>query len=161
MLLALQSLLSGGSSARVPVSPTWLLAAPPRGFGLAAPSRGFTLFAAARGFVLKALAMPLIGDFPTVDPLERVPLSIDFAAQLPTGDSLAAVISVSLAAFEGTDGAAAALLSGSGTVSGTKVSQFAGPGWIAGVVYRFSVTATTTSGATLSLYAHIACAPVN
>lgn len=108
--------------------------------------------------------MPQVGDWPPVDPPERIPLSIDFSPQLPTGDSLSATPTAptaTIAAYLGTDPNAAALLYGAAAISGTKVVQWVGPGWLPGVIYRVTMTAQTTSGATISLYAHIAAQAQN
>ena len=66
-----------------------------------------------------------------------------------------------VAAYLGTDANAAALAYGAANVSGSVVTQWVGPGWLPGVVYRLTITATTTLGATISIYAHIACNPIN
>lgn len=135
----------GGTSAptKWPIAPAWLLRAAPRVLKLTVSS------------------MPFVGDFSAVDPTERVPLSIDFSAQIPSGDGLASVASSSLDAYYGTDANAASLLYGSAAKAGTVVTQWAGPGWLPGVVYRLTLTCLTTNGATVSLYAHIACNSVN
>ena len=135
MLLWLQNLLGLSGPSAWPVAPNWLIRA------------------SARVYSLKGLAMPFAGDFSAVDPPERVPLSIDFSAQIPTGDSLASV-TTTMAAYYGTDANASALLYGAPAYSGTVVTQWAGPGWLPGVVYRLTMTAVTAKGATISLYAH-------
>ena len=143
MFLPFSSLLWGQSGPTSwPIASNWLIVAP------------------RRVLSLKASAMPVVGDFSPVDPTERIPLSLDFSAQIPAGDSLASA-TATVAAYLGTDANAAALAYGAADVSGSVVTQWVGPGWLPGVVYRLTITATTTLGATISIYAHIACNPIN
>lgn len=137
MLLIFSSLLqSGGGSgpSSWPIARAWLLA----------PSR-----------ILPAL------DFNPVAPATRVPFTLDFASEIPIGDSLASVGVSTLAACHGADPDAGALLWGAAHISGTKVTQWAGPGWVAGVTYILTLSAVTAAGAQLPLCGRIACKALN
>ncbi len=138
-------LFAGGI--RPSVAANWLLRA---------PSRFFRIAAAPRVYTLEALTMPFVGDWSDVDSGERVPLSIDFAAQLPQGDTITGTPTVVVAAYFGADPNAAALAYGPPALSGTIVTQFVGTAFVPGVVYRVSMSVATTSGAILTPYAHIA-----
>ena len=107
MLLIFSTLRSGPSS--WPVALNWLIVAP------------------RRIYLLKAAQMPFVGDFTPFGPTERIPVSIDFSAQVPLGDSIATA-SATLAAYSGTDPNASALLYGTANISGGVVTQWIGPG---------------------------------
>jgi hypothetical protein len=104
--------------------------------------------------------MPFAGDYSGVNPNERVPLQMDFTLQIPGGDSLSNA-SATMSVYYGTDANAANVLSGSPNISGNIVTQYAGAGWVAGVVYRLTITVTTANGAILSNYGHIFCQSQN
>ena len=57
--------------------------------------------------------------------------------------------------YLGTDPNPSALLFGSAAISGTAVVQWAGPGWLPGVTYRWTAVVLTVDGATISLDGHI------
>jgi hypothetical protein len=137
------------------IAPARLLIALQRNVFIPAPQRAVLITAQPRILSLKATYMPVVGSFSSVDPPERLPFSIDFAAQIPAGDSLTSILGSALAAYVGTDDDAAGLLYGPATIAGTVVTQTAGPGWIPGVIYRLTLTCGTAGGATISLYAHI------
>ena len=105
--------------------------------------------------------MPSVPDFPPFNTTERIPVAIDFTNGLPAGDSVASIVGVSLSVYLGTDPNAASLLVFSPGLSGNVVSQFINVGAVPGVTYRITMTVQTTLGATLSLYSHIFCAPIN
>ncbi len=160
MLLALASLLSGAASPPPwPVNLNWLVAAPARGLFLAAPSRNLAPTAPARNF-LRGAPMPFAGDSQPIAPTEKRVLQINFGPQLLTGDAIASILSVTIAAYEGVDADAFALVSGSPSFSGAVVSQAAGPNWVAGVVYRVTAQVQTALGETPVVWFHIACAAV-
>lgn len=129
-----------------PVSPNWLLRASPR---------RFLLTPKPRIFILKARAMPLVGSFPSIESTERIPLTIDFATQLPLGDSLTGTPVATLTAHNSVDPDASALLWGSPAIVGTQVVQWAGPNWVAGVTYELKITATSARGQVITLHALI------
>ena len=57
--------------------------------------------------------------------------------------------------YLGTDPNPSTLLFGSAAVQGTVVVQWAGPGWLPGVTYRWTAVVLTVDGATISLDGHI------
>ena len=137
MLLIFSSLLQSGLAgpSAWPVDANWLLA----------PSRG-----------------QLVGDLSPVVATMRVPLSINFAAILPAGDTLAANGGrATLSAYSGADPNAALLLWGGPSVAGSIVTQWAGPGWLPGVIYTLTLTAPTVDGALLTLSARVAAQAIN
>ena len=134
MLLFSSLLLGSSGPGSWPIASAWLLA----------PSR----------------ISPVL-DFNPVAPAMRVPFTLDFAAEIPAGDSLAAAGVSTLAAYYGADSNAGALLWGAAKISGTKVTQWAGPGWQPGVTYTLTLNATTAAGAEIPLCGHIACIKPN
>ena len=114
----------------------------------------------AANWKLIAARAPLVGDFNTVTPLDRVPFSIDFSGQIPAGDALVSAAGA-IAAYYGADENAAALVWGTPSVAGAIVTQWGGPGWLPGVIYRLTLTAQLGSGGAIALYAHIACNSLN
>lgn len=115
----------------------------------------------AANYLLAPVVTSPILDFSPVAPATREPFTLDFASQIPAGDSLASVGASKLTAFYGADPNAAALLWGSAAYSGTRVTQWAGPGWVAGVIYCLTLSATTVAGADISLAGLIACNLLN
>lgn len=97
-----------------------------------------------------------IGDYSTMAPTESEYLSIDFVNDLPTGDSIASVSSVTLSVVSGTDLTPNSHLVGSPGVSGTTVSQKVS-GLLDTVTYCFTVTIATSNSLTISNWAHILC----
>ena len=162
MLLALQGLLAGTPTGLgPPVDPNWLALAGPRKFTLTSPARALVTAALRRVYSTKAGTMPLVGDLSPFDPIEQVPMSIDFSAAIPTGDSAVTINAVSIAPYSGVDPNPAALLNGAAGRSGAVVTQMIGPGGVPGVTYRLTMTIATARGATISAYAHVFCSPVN
>jgi len=125
---------------------------------LAAPKRTFASKAPARVFLLKAtgLTMPRVGDFSAVDAAEIVSLSIDFANELATGDSITAC-SGALTAYDGADSNAPNLVVSAATFSGTVVTQIVGPGFVPGVVYQWWANAGLASGLRKQLFGFLPC----
>jgi bifunctional N-acetylglucosamine-1-phosphate-uridyltransferase/glucosamine-1-phosphate-acetyltransferase GlmU-like protein len=78
---------------------------------------------------------------------ENKPLSFEFSEVLASGESLSTA-SCSVIVLDGTDASPSSLLSGSATITGTKVYQRVHNG-TAGVTYRIIVTVTTSAGSTL------------
>ena len=78
---------------------------------------------------------------------ENKPLSFEFSEVLASGESLSTA-SCSVIVLDGTDASPSGLLSGSATITGTKVYQRVHNG-TAGVTYRIIVTVTTSAGSTL------------
>ena len=130
-------------------------------FSLLFGRSGPTSWPVASNWLLVAARTPFAGDFNPVAPADRVPLTIDFASQIPAGDSLVAAGVSSLTVYYGEDPNAAALLWGSAGISGTRVTQWAGPNWLPSVIYGLTLNATTRLGANVSLYGHVACTAIN
>jgi hypothetical protein len=105
--------------------------------------------------------MPRAPDLDDFNTSERIPVSIDFTAGLPPGDSVTSVASVALSVYFGTDPNVSSLLSGTPSLSGNIVTQTISTGGVPGVTYRITMTVITAASATISLYSHIFCAPVN
>jgi hypothetical protein len=78
---------------------------------------------------------------------EDKPLSFDFSQMLATGETISTA-SCSALVIDGTDASPSSLLSGSATISGTKVYQRVHNG-TAGVTYRLVMTITTSASNTL------------
>lgn len=107
--------------------------------------------------------MLLSAVFDPVAPIERVPFSIDFSNQLPSGDTLTGTPQATLTVYLGDDPRerylfvndpnASALLWGSPAINGAVVTQWVGPGFVADAVYQLTLTATTAAGATFSISA--------
>jgi len=98
-----------------------------------------------------------------VSPGEVISFSIDFGPQMALGDTLTGA-SGALSVYSGIDGNAASLMAGSPVIKGTIVSQLigaAGGGFQPSVIYRWTVTATTSEGMTLVNYGHIPCQAIN
>lgn len=135
----------------------------PRGPGvvLLAPKTIRLLSAPAAVRLLRASKMPSVGDFkPDGSPGEAEPFSIDFAARLATGDSIASVAS-SLSVHYGADPAASSRLTGSAYFVGTVASQALSlSGLLPGVTYNLAFTVTTAKGSTLVDFGRIACAAI-
>ena len=108
--------------------------------------------------------MPLVGDYTQVAPGELRSFSIDFSAQLASGETISAATAV-VSAYLGSDPNAAALAVGATTYASGIVSQFVGHNgaydFVAGVIYRLTITATTSAGQKLVNWAHLACAAVS
>lgn len=138
MLLALYSLLESGGGgsgpSSWPVSPSYLIS----------PS-----------------SIAPVLDFRPVAPSTRQPFTIDFAIAMPTGDSIASVSASSMGVFLGNDPNAASLLWGLPSFSGTRVTQWAGPGWLQGVDYVLELSVLTAAGAEIELAGRIPCINLN
>ena len=80
---------------------------------------------------------------------ETQTLVFDFASILAPGESISSA-STSAAVYSGIDSAPAAIISGGGAISGSKVSQKI-TGGVEGVVYLLTCTAYTTLANNLSL----------
>jgi hypothetical protein len=97
-------------------------------------------------------------DFDPCDPGESEVYTFDFIKDIQKGDAVvSAVWTCEVAEIsEGNDDAAAAMIDGLPTVSGTKTSQrVTGPK--AGVVYALQAMATTRNGDHVSLWGHLPC----
>lgn len=80
---------------------------------------------------------------------ETVIETFDFASLLAVGETLSAA-AVTATVYSGTDSSPSSLISGSASISGTKVTQKITAG-TAGVVYQLSCAVTTSTGQTLKL----------
>ena len=103
--------------------------------------------------------MPFCGNFSAVSTGDMKSFSIDLSAQIATGDAIATQTSA-IAVVTGADPNAASLLFGSATKTGNVVSQWIGGAFVPGVIYRWTLTVTTTLGSTLVNHAHLACLSV-
>ena len=100
--------------------------------------------------------MPFAGDFiPPVSPGESQIFAVDFATQIPPGDSIATV-SVAISLHSGSDSSVASRLSGAAAKSGTLVTQTV-VGLLPGVSYNLIFNVTTASGVVLSNFGRVAC----
>lgn len=98
-------------------------------------------------------------DFPAISPDETENLSMDFSADLATGDSIVSVQAVNLTIASkslGTDSAPASHLSGAPTVNGSLVTQTVS-GCVADVIYVLEMVINTSGGEVLSLWAFLPC----
>src|SRR6185312_9915380 len=106
--------------------------------------------------------MPFGGEFSARTPGEAVVFSFDFFNDLATGDSIASA-TTTLALYQGADPNAATLLIDSPTIlsglgTNTVVAQKIGTnsnnttGFLPGVVYLWTITATTVNGDVLVWY---------
>ena len=82
--------------------------------------------------------------FDPKDPLEIIPLTFDFAAELQ-GQSLSGTPTVVVTVYSGTDPTPANIISGAVTVLGDRVRQNVKEG-VLGVEYLIKITVTTTTG---------------
>ncbi len=91
--------------------------------------------------------------FPVKGPLEAVPLTFDFSADLPSGVTLSGAPTMSIACTEGTDANAANVISGSVALNAAKTGVVQdGTGGLDGCEYTITCTcATTQSNLTLTL----------
>jgi hypothetical protein len=84
--------------------------------------------------------------FPPIAPGEAVPLTYIFSPGLATGETLSAIIGVSIAVLQGTDPNAAAVLSGNPGLDSTSMDVIVPvTGQISGVVYEITVTVATSN----------------
>jgi hypothetical protein len=107
--------------------------------------------------------MPFAGDFSAVSPGETKSFSIDFVAQLSTGETISSCTGA-VAAYYGTDANATTIATGAAAFSGSVVLQKLGgvsQGFQPGVIYRWTVSVVTSLGATLINYGHIACMAIS
>jgi len=88
---------------------------------------------------------------------ETVLETFDFLSQLALGETLSTA-TVTAAVYSGTDASPSAIVSGSATISGTKVTQLITAGTL-GVVYLLTCTVTTSLSQTLLLEAFLAVVP--
>lgn len=83
--------------------------------------------------------------------------TVDFVDAIPAGDSISTQ-SVSASTYSGTDASPSAIISGSASTSGTKVSQKL-TGGTEGVIYQLTWTAGTVGGLTLKKTGFLAVVP--
>jgi len=84
---------------------------------------------------------------------ETTPLVFDFLSKLPIGDTIASAV-CTCTVWSGVDASPSSVLSGSATISGSKVTQTI-TGGVAGVTYKITCAATTTAGYVLVLGTHV------
>lgn len=87
---------------------------------------------------------------PIKDPLERVPITFDFAADMAAADALATCAVAVEQVVAGADGSPNDTLDGVPALSGKRAVQWVRLG-AAGATYRLRATATTSEGRTLVL----------
>jgi len=77
---------------------------------------------------------------------EKIPVVFDFASKLAVGETLSTLPAptVAISVWSGVDASPTSVLSGSATVSGTKVSQVV-TGGVAGCIYKITCTPVTSS----------------
>lgn len=99
---------------------------------------------------------------PPVVPGETQPFSIDFSAQIASGDS---IISASSSLQSSGICSSSTLLIDNATISGNIVTQIVGGaspgGFQAGVNYLLTIKVLTANGYTLINYAQISCVGIN
>ncbi len=100
--------------------------------------------------------MPYVGDFSPCDSGEQLSLSFDFAAWLPSGDSIAGCTGA-VTAYQGVDPNASNLALGPAASTGTVVSQLVGTAFVPGVTYRLYLSVTTAFGSRLTAFGQILC----
>lgn len=83
----------------------------------------------------------------------------DFASLLAVGETISTQV-VTAAVYSGTDASPSALISGSATASGTKVTQTI-TGGLAGVVYTITCSITTSLSQTLRLIGYLTILPTD
>jgi hypothetical protein len=104
--------------------------------------------------------MPFAGIYsPPPNPGEAQPFSLDFSAQILTGEQIASVTS-SLTLKSGVDAAVASRLIGAPSFSGSVCSQTVG-NMVGGATYILTFTALMSSGRVLQNYAYIPCQAVD
>ena len=105
--------------------------------------------------------MPFAGTFAPAIHGEMKSFSIDFAADLSPGDTLASA-TAAFSVFYGVDPNVAQLVVPPPAIAGSIVSQVLGfgPGFQPGIIYRWTVTALTQGGWTIVSYAHLPCKAV-
>ena len=81
----------------------------------------------------------------------------DFASVLAVGETISTQ-TVTAAVYSGTDASPSALISGSASASGTKVTQTI-TGGLAGVVYTITCSITTSLSQTLRLMGYLSILP--
>ena len=84
-------------------------------------------------------------------------LTFDFISSLAAGETLSTQ-SVTASVYSGVDATPAAIISGSASASGTKVTQKITAGTV-GVIYKLLCTVTTSAGQTLQLAGFLAIIP--
>ncbi len=106
--------------------------------------------------------MPYAGDFTAVTPGEQKSFSIDFSAQLATGETITSVASATLTSspLGKSDFNASALLLGSPTHTATVASQFVGGAFQPNTIYVLTLSVVTSANQTLVNYGHIPCSPI-
>jgi hypothetical protein len=88
---------------------------------------------------------------------ETVSLVFDFASRLSVGETITGQGSTAYL-YSGVDATPTAILSGSPSTSGTKVTQKV-TGGVVGAIYDVLVTVTTSAGQTLSIGGYVAVNP--
>lgn len=80
--------------------------------------------------------------------------TVDFASRLPIGATISSA-SVAATVYSGTDAAASNIVSGSASISGTRVTQLI-IGGVSGVIYELTFTANTSDGQVLKVEGYLA-----
>jgi hypothetical protein len=101
------------------------------------------------------------GRFDPANPGETDNFGFDFARDMATvpGDTIAAVVSVTLALADGTDPNPDGHLTGDPQQTGTQVLNTI-QNLVAGCIYVFSITIRTTAGRILTLWQYLPCKAV-
>ena len=96
-------------------------------------------------------------DFPPKPVSSTESYTVDFVDSIPAGDSISTQ-SVVASVYSGADASPSAIISGSATASGTKVTQKVTAGTL-GVIYQLTWTVGTTAGLTLKKMGFLAVVP--
>jgi hypothetical protein len=88
---------------------------------------------------------------------ESVSTVFDFISRLATGETISTATVVA-SVYSGVDATPSAVISGSASISGTKVTQLVVAG-VLGVMYKLVCTITTSASQTLQLSAYLAIVP--
>ena len=89
---------------------------------------------------------------------ETVSQIFDFISLLAVGETLSTA-SVTATVYSGTDSSPSSIISGSASISGTKVTQLVTGGTL-GVTYNLVCTVTTSASQTLTLMGFLVIVPV-
>lgn len=109
--------------------------------------------------------MPQGSDFPSIDTVEVVNNSFDFATLLPAGITIARVLSMTGSVYSGADSSAPSRLVGSPYIiaspstgaASSAVLQQIGNSPVGGVTYMWDALVLTSDNQQLNIFAHQKC----
>ena len=84
---------------------------------------------------------------------DTVPVTFDYLSRLQTGDTISSA-AFGASVFSGVDASPSSIISGSATISGSKVTQKI-TGGVAGTIYKINGVAITAAGYTLTLIGYM------